>query len=122
MYTEALAYAISKLDGEARDKARQALAERLTRMSSATLKDKLQDEDAEIRRAAALAVGMKEDKTNLPRLIEMLKDPEATVGRAAHAALKSLSSQDFGPTADASKADVDKAIAAWQDWWNKQSK
>jgi hypothetical protein len=122
MYTEALAYAISRLDGEARDKARQALAERLTRMSSATLKDKLQDEDAEIRRAAALAVGMKEDKTNVPRLIEMLKDPEATVGRAAHAALKSLSNQDFGPTADASKADLDKAIAAWQEWWSKQSK
>ena len=103
VYTEALAVAIPQLDGEARKKAREALAERMSRMTSATLGVKLEDDDPEVRRAAALAVAMKEDKAHVGRLIELLDDKETTVSRAAHAALKSLSNEDFGPAADASR-------------------
>ena len=119
VYTDALAHAIHRLDGAAKGPARDALADRLTRMTSTTLKDKLQDEDLEIRRAAALACAMKEEKAHVPRLIDMLEDPESDVARAAHAALKSLTNQDFGPSKDATRADVARAVAAWKEWWSK---
>jgi hypothetical protein len=118
-YTDALAYAIHKLDGLARSKARDALADRLTRMSAKTLTDKLGDDDLEVRRAAALAIAMKDEKDLVPRLIERLEDPEPPVTHAAHAALKSLTRQDFGPGPDAARADVARAVAAWKAWWSK---
>jgi hypothetical protein len=112
MFTEALAGAIPQLDGEAKSKARDALAERLTRMKSDTLVRYFQDQDAEIRRAAALAAAMKEDKALIGGLISLLDDPEPAVKRAAHAALKDLSGEKFGPSAD-----------EWKRWWkNREGK
>jgi hypothetical protein len=108
VYTDALAHAIHRLEGSVKGKARDALADRLTRMKAATLADKLRDDDFEVRRAAALACAMKEERAHVPRLIEMLQDPEADVARAAHAALKSLAGQDLGRDA-----------AAWKEWWSK---
>jgi hypothetical protein len=119
-YTEALASAIPQLDGEARKKAREALAERMARMTSATLGVKLGEDDREVRRAAALAVAMKEDKAHVGRLIELLDDKETIVSRAAHAALKSLSNEDFGPAADASREERKQAMAAWRAWWKEK--
>jgi hypothetical protein len=108
-YTDALALAIHKMNGAAKERARDALADRLTRMSAKTLGDKLQDEDPEVRRAGALACAMKDDRSNVPRLIDLLRDPEMVVGRAAHAALRALTKQDFGM----------ENGAAWKDWWSK---
>jgi hypothetical protein len=108
VYTDALAHAIHRLDGEVKGQARDALADRLARMKAATLADKLQDDDAEVRRAAALACAMKDERTNVPRLIELLGDQEPIVARSAHAALKSLAGQDLGPDA-----------AGWKEWWSK---
>jgi len=120
VYTQALTTAIPKLTGMMKTRARDALAERLTRMTPTTLKDKLQDDDLEVRRAAALATAMKDERPLIPRLIEMLQDPEAPVARAAQAALKNMTNQDFGPDPDASRADRDKAVAEWKKWWVKQ--
>jgi HEAT repeat protein len=89
-------------------------------MTGATLRDRLRDDDAEMRRAAALAVAMKEDTTQVPRLIELLDDAEMPVSRAAYAALKSLSGKDFGPQKDASQAERATAIAAWKTWWKEK--
>jgi hypothetical protein len=119
-YTEALAAAIPGLQGEALKKAREALAERLAHMTPETLSVKLEDDSAEVRRAAALAVAMKEDKVHTEKLIELLSDREATVGRAAHAALKSLTGQDFGPAKDASPEERARAILDWKQWYRKQ--
>jgi hypothetical protein len=119
-HTQALANAIPKLEGDMKKKAREALAERLARMSTATLGERLKDDDMEMRRAAALACAMKEDKTHVPRLIELLGDSEASVSRAAYAALKSLSNKDFGPDRNASKEEIAKSVAAWRTWWNDQ--
>jgi HEAT repeat protein len=118
-HTEALAGAIPKLGPTMQKKAREALAERLTRMTSATLADKLRDDRAEIRRAAALAAAMKEDKGHLPRLIDLLEDADSDVARAAHRALKSLVGQDFGPAAGATPAERSRAIKAWREWLSK---
>src|SRR3989442_2805064 len=51
-YTEALAAAIPKLSGDSKLRARDALAERLARMTADTLRDKLQEDSLEVRRAA----------------------------------------------------------------------
>jgi hypothetical protein len=119
-YTQALASAIPKLEGEALKKAREALADRLSRMTSATLGAKLEDDDPEVRRAAALAVAMKEDKAHVHKVIDMLNDREATVARAAHAALKSLSNEDFGPAKEATREERAKAVLDWKKWWDQQ--
>ena len=119
-YTQALAAAIPKLAGATKGKAREALAERMTRMTSATLRDRLEDDNPELRRAAALACAMKEDKAHLAKIADLLLDQEPTVQKAALAALKSLTNQDFGPAADASRADREKAVADWKTWVDKQ--
>jgi len=119
MYTLAIAGAIPRLSGEAKTKARDALATRFTRMTAATLRQELQDDDPEIRRAAGLACAMKDDKSHIPDLIPMLQDREPIVGRAAHAALKSLSGKDFGPKAGGTPQDLANAVAAWKGWWDK---
>ncbi len=121
-YTQALAGAIPRLKGDNKSKARDALAERLTRMTADTLRAQLKDDDPEIRRAAALACAMKDDKSHVPDLIPLLDDSEPLVSRAAHAALKSLSNQDFGPAKDAPSKGRAQAIDAWKDWWAKQER
>jgi hypothetical protein len=120
-YTQALAGVIPKLTGQIKTRAREALAERLARMTTVTLRDKLQEQDLEIRRAAALACAMKDEKQLVPDLIALLKDPEPPVALAAQAALKDLSGQNFGPEKDASRAERDEAISRWKSWWAKQS-
>jgi len=120
-YTEALVGAIHKLDGETREKVRDALAERLTRMTAATLRDRLQDPDREMRSAAALACGMKEDKTFVPDLINLLTDPDGRVAQAARVALESLTGKKgFGPRMGASPDQRAEAAAKWRAWWRKQ--
>jgi hypothetical protein len=119
VYTLALAGAIPRLSGEAKGKARDALANRLTRMTAATLRQQLKDDDPEIRRASCLACAMKDDKSHVPDLIPLLEDREPIVGRAAHAALKSLAGKDLGPDADAGPQEIAKSVAAWKGWWEK---
>ncbi len=120
VFTEALAYAIPRLRGDIQQQARRALVERLTRMKAETLRDYLEDEDAEIRRAAALACARKENKALTPHLIPLVGDADRSVAEAAHAALKDLTGQDFGPAAAASREDREQAARKWLDWWNKQ--
>jgi hypothetical protein len=121
-YTEALAAAIPQLEGEPRRKARDALAERLTRMKDDTLAEYLHDEESEIRRATALAIAMKDSKPLSPNLIPLLSDSEIGVVRAAHAALKEMTQEDFGPAANASREDRDRATLKWLQWWGKKKK
>jgi hypothetical protein len=121
-YTLALAGAIPRLSAGSKTKARNALAERFTRMTAVTLRAELKDDEPEIRRAASLACAMKDDKSHIPDLIPLLDDSEPLVAHAAHAALKSLANQDFGPAKDASAKDRAQAIEAWKGWWAKQEK
>jgi hypothetical protein len=119
-HTQALAYAIDQLDGDKRNKAREALAERLSKLKSSFLATYMGDDNAELRRAAALACALKEDMSHVGKLIDLLNDREKTVERAAYAALKDLTKQDFGPTVSASEAEKSTAIKAWREWWRKQ--
>lgn len=124
-YTDALARAAAKLSGDAQAQVRDALAQRLTRMSATTLNEMMKDRDRELRRAAALATGSKgkervgEYATGLIRLIG---DDEPMVVQAARASLKALSGQDHGPAAGSDPADRAKALVAWRAWWDGQKK
>lgn len=119
--TRGLVLAIHRLDGNRKKEAREALAERLTRMSATTLKGMMGSEDAEWRRGAVLAAAMRDDKAHVPDLIDRLTDDDAAVVRAAHAGLKSLTSEDFGPkNVDATKAERQAAASAWRAWWARQ--
>lgn len=116
MFTLGMAMAIGKLEGVRRKELRDALAERLVRMTAKTLRGMMRDSDAELRRAAVLAAAMKEDESHIPDLIDRLTDPSDQVVRAARAALRSLTNKDFGPEPGADQqARVDAALA-WQQW------
>jgi hypothetical protein len=118
--TEAIALAIPKLRPPLAAQARDALIERLTRMTAATLRDKFDEDDAEVRRAAALAVGRKQARELIPELVKLLMDSESAVAQAAHTALKDLSGKDFGPTANADRAARLRAQEAWSAWWQRE--
>ena len=116
-YTYGLAIAIGRLDGKRLYQARESLAERLTRMTTLTLKKMLGDRDPEIRRAACLACGMREDKERIKDLIFCVSDLDEGVIRAAKASLHSLTDQNFGPPPRASEEDKMKAVDAWLIWF-----
>jgi hypothetical protein len=121
-YTEALVTATNRLEGDRLKSAREALAERLTRMTAETLRSMAKSEEAELRRASLLAMAMKDDKNHIPDLIAAILDDEEFVVRAAKAGLKSLSGQDFGPAANANAGEKKLAVDAWKNWWSKQKK
>ncbi|MCI0703879.1 MAG: hypothetical protein L0241_22710 [Planctomycetia bacterium] len=121
-YTRALVLATPHLEGDRKNSAREALAERLCRMTPDTLRAMLKAKEAELRRAAALACAMKDDKDHIPDLIEMLTDEDDSVVRAAKAGLKSLTGKDFGPALGASSGQKALAAAAWREWYAKEKK
>lgn len=118
--SEALALAIPKLSGDIQQQARDALTERLTRLPSATLRDKLQDDNPEVRSAAALACGRKIAKNHIADLVQLLDDPEMAVMQSARVALTELSGEDFGPPSDADRRGRADAVAAWRKWWKER--
>jgi len=120
IYTSALTAAIPQLSNDVKKKARDGLAERMARMSADTIKSRLQDENPELRRAAALAVAMREERALIPDLIAALEDRDELVWRAARLALKDLSGKDFGPAATASAEERAKSVADWKEWAKAQ--
>lgn len=121
-YTEALVTAVTRLEGDRLKEARQALADRLTRMTADTLRGMAKAEEAELRRGAVLAMAMKGDMGHVPDLIAAIIDDEEIVVRAAKAGLKALTKQDFGPVNNASIGEKKIAAEAWREWWAKQKK
>jgi hypothetical protein len=108
-FSEALAGSIPQLSGKVRDRAREALAERFTRMSAKTLRSYLQEESKEFRRAAVTACERKEAKELVPDIILLLNDSDTTIAGIAYEALKSLTSKDHG-----------RSVTAWKTWWDQQ--
>jgi hypothetical protein len=122
VYTQVIVLAIGRLDGDRLKQAREALSERLTRVTTESLRTTAKAENAELRRAAVQAMSMKDDKKHIPDLIEALLDEEEMVVRTAKAGLKSFTQQDFGPKDGASISERKAAVAAWREWLAKQMK
>src|SRR5262249_35652521 len=120
-YTDALAEAVSQLKGPAQARARDLLAERLARLTDTTLRERVGAGDAEMRRAAARAGGLRKSKGLSPDLLPLLSDEDGGGDQAARLSLKALADRDFGPTASADGAARERAAAEWNAWWKKQS-
>lgn len=120
-HTEALVIGANLLDGVRREEARQSLAERLTRMSGDTLRAMARAKEVELRRGAVLAMAMKDDRGHALDLIVALGDESELVVRAAHAGLRSLTGEDYGPRIGATPAERVAAIRKWGEWL-KQSR
>lgn len=119
VHTEALIAALPQLPDGVRAKAREALVERMTRMTAETLRDKFAQDDAEVRRAAALACARKGDKEMVADLIDLIGDSDGPVVQAARASLQKLTGKDFGPASDGPDEQA-RAVAAWNDWREKK--
>jgi HEAT repeat protein len=91
-HVQALVRAIPQLNGDTRDRACLALAERLARLSTSALHDMLHDASAEVRRAAAKACAIRGATTLVPDLRQLTEDADAEVAKAARAALAELAS------------------------------
>lgn len=122
VHSEALARIAAQATGELQVDAREAFARRLTRMTAATLREMLKDPNREVRRAAALACGYKDDKQFIADLLAELSDRDLLVVQASRSSLQLLTNKDFGPEFAANEAGKAKAIQAWQAWWKMQMK
>jgi hypothetical protein len=120
-YTAGLARAVPLLPAALQARAREMLVERLARLPADQLRDRLQDDDVELRHAAALACARKADKELVPDLIGLLLAPEPEVAAGAHHSLQRLTGKDFGPKADAGPEECGAAAAEWQAWWRRQA-
>ncbi|HXG09922.1 MAG TPA: hypothetical protein VNK04_09050 [Gemmataceae bacterium] len=117
----ALGTAAASYEGDIRQLARDLLTRHLARQPAAVLKEKLKDDRAEVRRAAALIIGVREPRL-AGDLIELLADSEESVRAAAHQALVRLSrGVDFGPRPNAGTAEQEAAIKKWREWWARQA-
>ncbi len=123
-YTSRLSALIKELSGDNQRLARQALVDRMCRMTSRTLKRNLaSDDDAEVRLASIQASAVREKKELIPDLIELLVNRDTPTAAAAHDALVRLSGQDFGPKAE--NATVVASFVAqktWRQWWESGGK
>ena len=125
VYTEALGAAVRDevVRRSAQQETRAALAKRLTRMTSNTLREMFKDANREIRCAPPrTACSIKNDRQFVSDLIGALADSEELVAQSARASLKVLSAKDFGPLPGASAADKNDAIRAWKEWSKTQAK
>ena len=116
-----LGSAASTYEGDTQRLARDLLTRQLSDLGSTALKQKLKDDRAEVRAAAARAVagkGLHFERT----LLDLLTDEESSVRQAGHDALVRLcKGQDFGPKPDATEAEQKQAAAKWRSWLDKQN-
>jgi HEAT repeat protein len=117
-FTDALANAIPGLKDEVYKRARTALAERLSRMTANTLREKLAEPDPEVRRAAVIACASRGFVELAPEIISLLEGKNPDVASAAWVALKELSGKDFGPVSTSRQQA--EAARRYREWWNKR--
>jgi hypothetical protein len=115
-----LGSAAATYDGEIQQLARDLLIQQLSRLNGKELKEKLKDDRAEVRAAAARVAGGKGLHLESD-LIDLLSDDEAVVRQQATQALVTLSKgRDFGPKEGATKVERTEAQQRWREWLAKQ--
>jgi hypothetical protein len=99
-----------------RERIRSLHVRRLAR-TPGKLRERLADDDANIRWAAARLTASR----GLPfvnELAGLLDDSDADVRHEAHEALLRISrGEDYGPFNDADSQDRQEAVQCWRDWW-----
>ena len=115
-YTELLAKAVAAMAPENKEIARGLLARRLLRMTEETLREKLKDQDTEVRAMAARAAGYKGLTAGYPELVALLRDKSPAAAAEAKATLVKLSGEDFGPPEGAKGIEWYDASKRWEKW------
>ena len=115
-YTELLARAVAGMKPENQEIARGLLAKRLMRMTDETLREKLKDQDAEVRAMAARAAGYKGLTAGYAELAALLRDRSPVAAAEAKATLVKLSGEDFGPPEGAKGIEWYEASKRWEKW------
>jgi hypothetical protein len=114
--------AAASYDKDVQDLARGLLLRSLGREGAPVVKDKLKDDRAEVRIAAAKTAGQKGLHVE-GELIEALADEDGGVREAARQALVRLSKgADYGPAPNAGKDERAEAVKKWSAWWAQQPK
>ena len=115
-----LAFAAANADSETQPFARGLLDSHLGRQPAAIIRLKLKDTDAEVRKAAARVVAVKQPSLG-GDVIDLLADAVPEVRAEARQALVKLSKgEDFGPPENADRAEIEAAQKKWRAWWGTQ--
>src|SRR5262249_47057620 len=115
-YTEGLARAIPHLGPKLQAKVREALIVRVTRLTAEQVRDRLGDDDDEMRKAAAWACVRRLDPESIPDLISLLFAEDLKVVEGARKALQTLTDEDFFPSDATDPQARALAAARWQAW------
>jgi hypothetical protein len=112
----ALGSAAATYEGDVQKQARTLLDHQLAGLAAEVVKEKLRDDRAEVRAAAARAVGTRSLHAE-STLIDLLADEEPGVRQAAHDTLVRLNhGSDLGPAANAGPTERRDAIRKWRTW------
>jgi hypothetical protein len=118
----ALSVAATNSDTDVVQFARLLLERNLSRQPMDVVKEKLKDDNADIRAAAARVVGLKWPPL-FSATLELLDDKVPDVREDAHKALIRLSKgQDFGPDKNATDVERSQAKDKWKEWLAKQKR
>jgi hypothetical protein len=114
-----LATAAGSSDATSRQYARDLLDRHLTRQGEAVVRQRLKDDFAEVRQAAARVAA------RMPKLggdlIDLLDDEVPAVRAVARQSLLTIGKGvDFGPDTDAGKEARALAQKKWREWWDGQ--
>jgi HEAT repeat protein len=120
-YTDALVEAIGHLEGAIQTRARARLVDRLARLGDSELRERLHEDDAETRWAAARAAERRKSTALIPDLLMLLSDHDDAVIQAARSALIVLTKHDFGPQPDATTEQRKRAVEKWNEWWKTET-
>jgi hypothetical protein len=102
--------------------AREFLEQLLARQSATELKAKLQDDQVEVRIAAARVVGQRKLHFET-ELIDLLSEDNGDACQAARRALAELNpGTDFGPDRNAGVIDRAETVTKWRAWLAKQNR
>jgi hypothetical protein len=118
-----LAVAASSYDKETAKLGRELLDANLGRLTLSGLRERLEDDNAEVRRGAVRVAAARHIELVLS-VIDRLTDADAAVLAEAREALVKRSKEevDFGPAADATPEQRREAQKRWKAWWLEQTK
>jgi HEAT repeat protein len=115
-----LTVAASSYEGDTQKLAREAMDAVLGRLSASDLRERLEDDNVEVRKSAVRVAAAKHASL-VGKVIDHLTDDSAEVRAETRAALKKLGKgEDFGPDADATRTQQRQAQQKWRDWWENR--
>jgi hypothetical protein len=117
----ALAFAAESYEKDTQKLGRELLDSYLGRQSSSQVLEKLDHDNAEVRKSAIRLIGAKH-ADYMEKVIDRLTDDSAEVRVEARAVLvKAAKGEDFGPADKADTALQREAQRKWREWWKRKS-